>query len=326
MKKLSIAFSAVVLFSPPVLFAYTEPSGTAQKATDAATTGITSIDTIITTFTTTVVKSLGALLLAAALVAFFWGVVQYIWGNRSANAQKINDGNKFMGWGLLALFVMFSVYGIIQFGQRIFFNGIDVTKITIPEINFGRSSSNGNSTTNPGGTNTAGNAGNPLGGGGASSGGTGNTGAGSAGAGSSSSDNCPSLSVGAACTTSSGTQGTCAQGSAARDYQLYCSADSGGSGSGSGSNTGGCGGDSQCSSGMVCETDATGAGSCVWGVRCADNSVASDYFMCPDAGNGPGTVLQGSGLPAGSQCANDGDCAMGQSCVVIDQEGTTMCQ
>ncbi len=319
MKKLSIAFGAVVLLSPSVLFASVVPSsGTAQKATDAATTGITSINTIITTFTTTVVKSLGALLLAAALVAFFWGVVQYIWGNREAKPEKIKSGNQFMGWGLLALFVMFSVYGIIQFGQRIFFNDIDVTKITIPEINFGRSSSNGNSTTNPGGSNTAGNAGNPLGGGGASSGGTGNTGAGS-----SSSDNCPSLSVGAACTTSSGAQGTCAQGSAARDYQLYCSPSSG-SGSANGNASGcvnGMNADGDCIvNGATCDfTDANSQDGTWQNGHCVQNTGGQD------TGWVSGSDLPSGGDPSGTACALDSSCASGV-CAFDEISGGSYCQ
>jgi hypothetical protein len=46
-----------------------------------------------------------------------------------------------MIYGLIGLFVMFSVYGIIKFGQGILFGTKDVSTITIPEINFKNSGS-----------------------------------------------------------------------------------------------------------------------------------------------------------------------------------------
>lgn len=98
--------------------------------------GITTLASLIDTFTNTVVKSLATLFLALALLAFFYGIVKYIWGMREGKAEEVKNGNQFMTWGLVALFIMFSVYGIIKLGQGIFFNGADVTTITIPNINF----------------------------------------------------------------------------------------------------------------------------------------------------------------------------------------------
>lgn len=108
--------------------------------TNTAIKGIGSLKEIVEAFTTNLVKAVGTMFLALGVVAFFYGVVKYIWGLREGKPEEITKGNKFMGYGLLALFVMFSVYGIIKFGQGILFQGsIDPNKIEIPELQFGKS-------------------------------------------------------------------------------------------------------------------------------------------------------------------------------------------
>lgn len=129
----------------------------AQGSTaDDAKAGITTLAGLVTTFTDTLVKSVGTLFLSAGVVAFFYGIVKYIWGSREGNAKAIEDGNKFMTWALLALFVMFSVYGIIKFAQNVL--GLkEVNTITIPEVNFKREST-GTPTSGPTGANPLGSA------------------------------------------------------------------------------------------------------------------------------------------------------------------------
>jgi hypothetical protein len=100
-----------------------------------ATGGLTSIGSLVRTFTTSVVQAVGILMLTIAVVAFFYGIVRYIWGIREGEAAKIQEGGRFMTWGLIALFVMFSVWGIITYAQNIL--GIKgQTTITIPDIKF----------------------------------------------------------------------------------------------------------------------------------------------------------------------------------------------
>lgn len=52
-------------------------------------------------------------LIAAALVVFFWGLVMYIWSGGKNSAQ----GRKVMLAGLISLFVMVSVWGIVRLAQ-----------------------------------------------------------------------------------------------------------------------------------------------------------------------------------------------------------------
>lgn len=94
-----------------------------------------NLGNLVDNFTSTVVKAIGTLMLASATVAFFIGIVQFIWAKREGNGEKAKVGQNFMLWGLIALFVMFSVWGIITFFGRTL--GIQTGgNINIPSFNF----------------------------------------------------------------------------------------------------------------------------------------------------------------------------------------------
>jgi hypothetical protein len=140
MKKLS-TIKAVILtsvaFAPVLAFA--------QGVNDVAR-GIGTFAGLVDGVTQTVVKSVASLLLALAILAFFYGIVEYIWAKRKGDTKGVTDGNKFMTGGLIALFVMFSVYGIIKFAQSTIFGSADMTSISIPNINFKAGGGTGNTT------------------------------------------------------------------------------------------------------------------------------------------------------------------------------------
>lgn len=48
-----------------------------------------------------------------ALLFFFWGLAQFIWAAGRGNEERVKSGKQLMFWGVIALFVMFSIYGII---------------------------------------------------------------------------------------------------------------------------------------------------------------------------------------------------------------------
>lgn len=55
------------------------------------------------------------LVFTLALLFFFWGVAKYIW-----SAGDKEEGKKIMVWGVIALFVMSTIWGILYFiGQEI---------------------------------------------------------------------------------------------------------------------------------------------------------------------------------------------------------------
>jgi len=66
----------------------------------------------------TLLKSVGRLIdvalpivVAIALLAFFWGLAKLIWGG----AEAVAEGKSLMIWGIVALFVMVSVWGLVRF-------------------------------------------------------------------------------------------------------------------------------------------------------------------------------------------------------------------
>lgn len=128
MKKISKMRSSIfvgVLSLP--LFAYAQSVNVTQ--------GLGTLGSIVNTFNSRIVTALVTLFATAAMAAFFFGIVQFIWGSREGVAKQIEDGKNFMLWGLIALFVMFSVWGIVQYAQNIF--GIQgQSSIVIPAINI----------------------------------------------------------------------------------------------------------------------------------------------------------------------------------------------
>jgi hypothetical protein len=67
---------------------------------------------------------------ALALLFFFWGLAQYILS--VGDEEKKSQGRSIMIWGIIALFVMVSVWGITTMIADTF--GIQNPAITIPEV------------------------------------------------------------------------------------------------------------------------------------------------------------------------------------------------
>lgn len=63
-----------------------------------------------------VIGTLIPILVTLGLAVFLWGLVRYLWGGGSE--PEINNAKVLMKWGLVILFVMVSVWGIIDFMQR----------------------------------------------------------------------------------------------------------------------------------------------------------------------------------------------------------------
>ncbi|MDO8548286.1 MAG: ion transporter [bacterium] len=74
-------------------------------------------------------------LIAAALVVFFWGLIKYI--NKSGGEEGASAGRSTMIAGLVALFIMVSVWGIINLAQ----NALGVqgnAPVQVPQVPTGR--------------------------------------------------------------------------------------------------------------------------------------------------------------------------------------------
>ena len=82
-----------------------------------------------------IVGALIPLMMAAALLAFFWGLVQYIF-KIGGGKTKGSSGRGLMIWSLVALFVMASVWGLVNLLRDSF--GIDDNdQVHVPAIPSG---------------------------------------------------------------------------------------------------------------------------------------------------------------------------------------------
>jgi hypothetical protein len=59
----------------------------------------------------TILKSVIPFLFTLAIAAFIWGVIQYFLSQN--NEEKRKTGKSYMVWGLVALFVMVSMWGLV---------------------------------------------------------------------------------------------------------------------------------------------------------------------------------------------------------------------
>ena len=72
-------------------------------------------------------------LASLALLAFFWGIVKFIRSAGSESARE--DAKNIMFWGIIALFVMVSIWGIVQFFFQDFFGGaVGIHPFGIPQL------------------------------------------------------------------------------------------------------------------------------------------------------------------------------------------------
>ncbi len=67
-----------------------------------------------------ILNPLIGVLIASALVVFFIGVIKYI---RVAGEEDKNEAKRIMWWGIIALFVMVAVWGLVQIVINTFFPG-----------------------------------------------------------------------------------------------------------------------------------------------------------------------------------------------------------
>lgn len=107
----SISFADFsVVTPPPEFFLQAQAVGSAsslQRFSDVT-------DIIVNFFT-----SLFPILIGLAVVVFFWGLIKYI--AKAGNTESHEEGKQIMLWGIIALFVMVSVWGVILFAQRAIF-------------------------------------------------------------------------------------------------------------------------------------------------------------------------------------------------------------
>lgn len=145
----SFILSLITLLSPVFVFAQSTGSGTAGTAATSVfascSSGIKDI-TGIFNFVGNCLFGRGTfmLIIAIALILFMLGAIRYMWAMGSGNEKDRTQLLSFLGWGIVTLFVMLSVWGLVYFiGGTL---GIGQGG-TAPIPQFPTSSANGNQPT-----------------------------------------------------------------------------------------------------------------------------------------------------------------------------------
>lgn len=63
-------------------------------------------------------------LFSLAILAFFWSVARNMWGYDSSNAEQQKKLTQTLTWGVLIIFVMVSIWGIIAILQQTLSGGL----------------------------------------------------------------------------------------------------------------------------------------------------------------------------------------------------------
>lgn len=84
-----------------------------------------NLQSFISTLTGLIANRLIPLMTALALLVFLWGMAQSVWKGNSDKGRQ--EGKNLAIWGLLALFVMVSVWGLVRVLQQEF----NVTNLTL---------------------------------------------------------------------------------------------------------------------------------------------------------------------------------------------------
>lgn len=71
---------------------------------------------LIDNVTRVIINPLIALLFAAGLLLFAWGIIEFLIGSSaSGDAGKKEDGKRHMLWGIIGMFVMAAAYTLLAF-------------------------------------------------------------------------------------------------------------------------------------------------------------------------------------------------------------------
>jgi len=94
-----------------------------------------SITKVINKGTCIIVDSLVPLIFGIALVLFIWGVTEYVIGSNKGKEKSKTIGKQLLIWGVVGLFVMVSVWGLVGIlsGTFGFSTGVPQLKIDNPQ-------------------------------------------------------------------------------------------------------------------------------------------------------------------------------------------------
>lgn len=128
-------FTKVLFLFFSLFFIFNVAFATTTATISGDLPNFSDIGGLIINFNKNIVQNLITLLSGVALVVFLWGLVRFIYDRSRGNDQNLKKDKEGMLWGLGALFVLVSVWGIIKMAQSILGisgnNDINVPRICI---------------------------------------------------------------------------------------------------------------------------------------------------------------------------------------------------
>lgn len=109
MKKLTL-LSSLLIASIASVYAQVQVVVSAGEANAAPGQGIINLVKLIQQL----IALAGPILLSLGVLAFFFGMIMFIWKGKESE-EKRKGWMAFMGWSLVAIFAMVSVWGIVAF-------------------------------------------------------------------------------------------------------------------------------------------------------------------------------------------------------------------
>lgn len=109
--------------------AATSSGGYCSGFTGSLVLASSTISGIVKFFTCFLTKIIVPFLFAMAIAAFIYGVFDFI--RASANGEETGEKKQFMVWGIIALAVMFSVWGLVGILQSTFHIGNVIPQLPV---------------------------------------------------------------------------------------------------------------------------------------------------------------------------------------------------
>lgn len=110
-------FLPIILLFPSVSALAAAPTGGCNS-----TTGIRQQNfKCLVGFATDIINKLVILLIGVGLLVFIWGLVKYI--TAAGDEEQVKEARRFIVFGLIAFFVMMSVWGLVNLIINTFFPG-----------------------------------------------------------------------------------------------------------------------------------------------------------------------------------------------------------
>jgi hypothetical protein len=125
---ISISLIPYIVFALPTNNTQTPPNLNNTAVDACAGLDKTTVGGIVNFFSCTLIKSIVPLLFTLAVVGFIWGIIQYFLN--PDNEEKRKAGKSFMIWGLIALFVMVSIWGLVG----VLSNTFGINKTLLPQL------------------------------------------------------------------------------------------------------------------------------------------------------------------------------------------------